>query len=106
MNEVRIKLNDHIAKQWAAAAKLRGLALTSFVVATVSEALLRNGELSADPHAKKLEQPQQTTKRVIPVEEWDEVDEDGNIILQDDGPPDMAEINRNLVAKLKEWGEL
>ncbi len=55
MNEIRIKISDHIAKQWAAAAKLRGLTVTSFVVATVSEALLRNGELSAgttSPSAK------------------------------------------------------
>lgn len=45
MNEVRIKLPLKLHQQWSAAAELRGLSLTSFITATISNALLASGEL-------------------------------------------------------------
>jgi hypothetical protein len=47
MSEIRIKLQDHLRDQWTAAATLRGLSLTSFIIATVSEVLLSKGEITA-----------------------------------------------------------
>lgn len=63
MSEVRIKLADHLAAQWSAAADLRGLSLTSFITATVSEALLKSGELSAAPAPP----PRATQKKVSSI---------------------------------------
>ena len=45
MNEVRIKLPLKLHHQWSMAAELRGLSLTSFITATISNALLASGEL-------------------------------------------------------------
>lgn len=48
MNEIRIKLPPELHQKWSNAARLRGLSVTSFVAVTVSEALLKTGELRYD----------------------------------------------------------
>ena len=66
-NEIRVKLPLKLHQKWSAAAELRGLSLTAFVVSTVSGTLLSTGELTPDPV---------TTVTKAPKETWDDEEDD------------------------------
>lgn len=77
MHEFRIKLPPELHQKWSSAAQLRGLSVTSFIIATVSNALLASGELHQNSTSSGVAEPVTPTpiaaKPAKPVDPLDPV---------------------------------